>query len=327
MIDSSLVTGSNWQDLIIHYKEWIFFNLGVIALLILDLGVFNKKAHVIKIKEAIGWSIFWIILAMIYGSYIYYSRDATKAAEYFTAYVVEKSLSVDNLFVFAVIFETFKIERKHQHRLLFWGVLGAIILRAIMILAGSALLERFHFLIYIFGAILLITGIKFLTKKENEHFEPKKSKVYRLAQKFLPITDVPHEGHFRRFDPKKGSKAFTLYFLALLVIESTDVLFAVDSVPAVLAISRDPFIVYTSNIFAILGLRSLFFVLEDMLDRFYYLQPALGVILCYVGVKMLLEQWFKVPVLINLGVIMGTLTAAVAMSYQLNKKKAKGAKA
>lgn len=327
MIDSSVLTGSNWQDLVVHYKEWIIFNIGVIALLILDLGVFNKKAHVIKLKEAIGWSIFWVFLACCYGAYIYAVRTPTQAAEYFTAYIVEKSLSVDNLFVFAVIFETFNIERKHQHRLLFWGVLGAIVLRAVMILAGSALLERFHFLIYIFGGILLITGIKFLTKKENDHFDPKKSKVYRLAQKFLPITDVPHEGRFRRIDPKKGTKAFTLYFLALLVIESTDVLFAVDSVPAVLAISRDPFIVYTSNIFAILGLRSLFFVLEDMLDRFYYLQYALGVILSYVGIKMLMEHWYKVPVLANLAVIMGTLTIAILMSYQLNKKKAKSAKA
>lgn len=315
----------NLFDLFIQYKEWIVFNLGVVALLILDLGVFNKKAHIIRLKEAIGWSIFWIFLAMLYGSYIYYSRNPTLAAEYFTAYIVEKSLSVDNLFVFAVIFETFKIERKHQHRLLFWGVLGAIILRAIMILAGSALLDRFHFLIYIFGAILLFTGIKFLRKKENEHFEPKKSKTYRLAQRFLPITDQPHEGHFIKYDPKKKSKAFTLYFIALLVIESTDVIFAVDSVPAVLAISRDPFIVYTSNIFAILGLRSLFFVLEDMLDRFYYLQPALGVILCYVGSKMLLEHWFKVPVLMNLAVILGTLTVAIIMSYNLNKKKNKAA--
>jgi len=320
-MDSSLTLFNvNIMDLFIQYKEWIFFNLGVIALLILDLGVFNKKAHIIRLKEAIGWSIFWVFLATLYGAYIYYSKTPTLAAEYFTAYIVEKSLSVDNLFVFAVIFETFNIERKHQHRLLFWGVLGAIVLRAAMILAGSALLDRFHFLIYIFGAILLFTGIKFLSKKETDHFEPKKSKIYRLAQKFLPITDLPHEGHFRKYDPKRKGNAFTLYFIALLIIESTDVVFAVDSVPAVLAISRDPFIVYTSNIFAILGLRSLFFVLEDMLDRFYYLQPALGVILCFVGTKMLLEHWFKVPVLVNLGIILGTLTVAVAMSYNLNKK-------
>ncbi|MEZ4815759.1 MAG: TerC family protein [Bdellovibrionota bacterium] len=302
-------------------QDWIYFNLGVVALLILDLGVFNKKAHVIKIKEAIGWSIFWIFLATLYGIYIYTSRGATLATEYFTAYVVEKSLSVDNLFVFAIIFETFKIERKHQHRLLFWGVLGAIVLRATMILAGSALLERFHFLIYVFGAILLFTGIKFLLKKGSDHFEPKKSKTYRLAQKFLPLTDVPHDGHFRRLDPQKGYKAFTLYFVALLVIETTDVLFAVDSVPAVLAISRDPFIVYTSNIFAILGLRALFFVLEDLLERFYYLQSALGVILSYVGIKMLIEYWYKIPVPVNLAVILGTLFISILMSFLLDKKK------
>lgn len=301
-------------------NEWVLFNSAVVALLILDLFVLNKKDHVIKIKEALMWSAFWVSLALLFGVYVWNSRGSERGMEFFTAYLVEQSLSIDNLFVFAVIFESFKIERKHQHRLLFWGILGAIVLRAIMILAGSQLIDRFHFLIYIFGGILLFTGIKFLIKKDDEHFDPKKSKVYRWAERFLPLTDLPHNGHFRKYDPVKKQKVFTLYFVTLLIIESTDVIFAVDSVPAVLSISRDPFIVFTSNIFAILGLRSLFFVLEDMLHRFKYLPYALGVILTFVGTKMLIEHWYKIPIWLNLTVILGSLLIAVLLSFIPAKK-------
>jgi tellurite resistance protein TerC len=312
---------SDLTNFFVEYKEWICFNLAVISLLVLDLGLLNRNAHVIKLKEALLWSAFWIALGLSFGLYILWTRDTNRALEFYTAYIVEESLSVDNLFVFAIIFETFMIERKHQHRLLFWGILGAIVMRAAMILAGSSLLESFHFVMYIFGAILVATGLKFLFKGDGKHFDPKKSHVYRSAKRILPITDIPHGGHFIKRDPQTGTRAFTLYFIALLVIESTDVIFAVDSVPAVLAISRDPFVVYTSNICAILGLRSLFFVLEDMIDRFHYLQPALGVILCYVGSKMLIEKWIHIPVLVNLSVILGTLLIAVLLSYRANKKK------
>lgn len=303
-------------------NEWVIFHVVVLSLLFFDLAVLNRNAHVIKITEAIKWSVFWVTLGLLFGIYIWYSRGNVLALQYYTAYIIEESLSVDNLLVFAVVFEAFKIDRQYQHRLLFWGIFGAIIMRAGMIIAGSQLIANFQWLLYIFGAILVITGIKFLTKKEGDHFDPHKSKVYSLAKRFLPLTDKEHHGKFYLFDPQTKRRAFTLYFITLLIIESTDVLFAVDSVPAVLAISRDPFVVYTSNIAAILGLRALFFVLEDLIKRFKLLQPALGIILTYVGVKMLIEKYIHIPAGINLGIVVGVLVIAIILSnVQLKKQK------
>ena len=296
-------------------NEWIWFHVAVISLLIFDLGFLNRNAHEIKIKEALKWSAIWISLGLLFGIYIWLTRGSTLGIQYYTAYVIEESLSVDNLMVFAVIFETFAIAKKYQHRLLFWGILGAILMRAFMILAGSQLIQHFGFVLYFFGALLIFSGIKFLIKKDDEHFEPRKSKVYRLAQKFLPLTEAEHNGRFLIKNPHGKGRALTLYFVALLIVESTDVLFAVDSVPAVLAISRDPFVVYTSNIAAILGLRALFFVLQDMIKRFRLLQPALGVILIYVGMKMLIDQWIHIPAGWNLVIVLGILSGAILISW------------
>ncbi|MEI7440916.1 MAG: TerC/Alx family metal homeostasis membrane protein [bacterium] len=301
-------------------NEWVVFHLGVAALLFLDLVVLNRKEHVIEFKEALKWSAFWISLGLGFGFYIYLSRGIDSALEYYAAYIIEESLSVDNLMVFAVIFASFNIERKHQHRLLFWGIMGAIIMRAIMITAGTQLIQQFHFIMYIFGAILLFTGIKFLLSKGENHFDPRASKVFHLAKKFLPITDEPHNGHFFKYDPHSKHHSFTLYFIALLIVESTDVLFAIDSVPAVLAISRDTFVVYTSNIAAVMGLRALFFVLEDLIKRFHLLQPALGLVLSFVGIKMLIEKWYVIPVGVNLAIVLGILISAGILSKMLPQK-------
>lgn len=299
-------------------QSWILFNALVALLLILDLGIFNRKAHVIKLKEALGWSVFWITLGLGFGAWIYWYMSPSQGIEYVTGYLVEKSLSVDNLFVFLLIFRAFQIEKKYQHRLLFWGVLGAIILRAIMIGVGAELIERFHWLIQVFGAFLVWTGIK-LFNEANQKFDPKSSPVLKYVRKLLPVTDEHHPGKFTI--TQNGKRYFTLSFVALILIESSDVLFALDSVPAVFGVSKDPFIVYTSNIFAILGLRSLFFVLEDFMDRFHLLKYGLAVILAVVGVKMLIEPWVKIPSWMGLAFICAILVSATALSFVIPPKK------
>jgi tellurite resistance protein TerC len=299
-------------------ETWAIFHLIVFFLLALDLGVFNKKAHVIKMKEAIGWSLFWIALGLGYSFFIYKESGNQAALEYVTGYIVEKSLSVDNLFVFLVIFESFKIKRIHQHRLLFWGVFGAIILRGIMIAAGTQLLENFHWVIYIFGGFLIFTGIK-LFKGGGEELDPQKSPVLKWAKKVLPFTTAEPNGKFVVFE--NGKRKFTTAFLALLLIESSDVVFALDSVPAVFGVTRDPYIVYTSNIFAILGLRSLFFVLEDLLYRFYLLKLGLAVVLIFVGGKMCLEHFYKISPAYSLVVIGTILGGSIIASLIFPKDK------
>jgi tellurite resistance protein TerC len=298
---------------------WIIFHLVVFALLALDLGVFNRKAHVIRMKEAVLWSIFWIVLGLAFGGFVYWHEGREDAILYVTGYLVEKSLSVDNLFVFAVIFSAFRVQRQHQHRLLFWGVIGAIVLRALMIGAGTALLAQFHWLIYVFGAFLLFTGIKLFGSGEAA-VDPDKTFLIRFARRYLPFTNAEHHGHFTIVEG--GKRKFTTFFLALLFVESSDVLFALDSVPAVMGITRDPFLIYTSNIFAILGLRSLFFVLEDMLARFHLLKYGLAIILCLVGIKMLIEGWYKVPPMASLAAILMILVVSVLLSMKTTRKKA-----
>jgi tellurite resistance protein TerC len=301
-------------------QTWLLFNALIIALLILDLGVFNRKAHVIKLKEAFGWSVFWILLGLGFGAFVYNYMGHTAGIEYVTGYVVEKSLSVDNLFVFLIIFRAFKIEKKFQHRLLFWGVLGAIILRGLMIAAGTQLLAQFHWVIYLFGAFLVYTGLKLFKGGENE-FDPTASPVLKFVKKFLPFTDAPHPNRFLVIE--NGVRKFTLTFATLLLIESSDVVFALDSVPAVFGVTRDPFIVYTSNIFAILGLRSLFFVLEDFMDRFHLLKYGLAVVLTLVGTKMIVEPFFHVPAWASLVGISVILTGAVIASLMIPEKSHK----
>ncbi len=299
---------------------WVGFVVFIISMLALDLGVFNKKAHEIKIKEAVWWSIFWIGLALIFNLGIYIFDGKEDALAFLTGYVIEKSLSVDNLFVFLMIFTFFKVPKKYQHKVLFWGVVGAIVLRAIFIFAGIALIERFEFMIYIFGAFLVITGIKMGFQGETQ-IEPEHNIVLRIFKKIFPVSSKYDEGNF--FTRQNNKFYATPMFIVLLVVESSDLVFAVDSIPAIIAVTRNPFIVFTSNIFAILGLRALYFALSSFVERFYYLKYALSVILTYVGVKMLITHFYKIPTGMSLLIIVGVLGLAVLMSFVREKKSKK----
>ncbi len=292
---------------------WAGFLFFVIAMLALDLGVFHRKAHAVTVKESLVWVVVWIGLALAFNVGIYYWMNKEKALEFFTGFVIEKALSVDNLFVFIVIFSYFKVPTIFQHRVLFWGILGALIMRAVFIFAGISLIERFHWLIFVFGALLIFTGIKILMQKDHHEDNPEKNFAIRLFRKFFPTTTEYHGAKFLVL--KDGKKYATPLMLALVVVESTDVIFAVDSIPAIFAVTRDPFIVYTSNVFAILGLRSLFFALAGMMEKFHYLKVGLGIILSFVGVKMLIsETEYKIPIEISLLVILGVLALSVIAS-------------
>ncbi|WP_394759178.1 TerC family protein [Flavobacterium sp.] len=293
------------------WRFWVCFNVFVILMLALDLGLFNRKAHVIKIKEAMIWSGVWIALALCFNVLLYYWQGEAKALEFFTGYVIEKSLSVDNIFVIVLIFSYFKTPSIHQHKILFWGIIGALIMRAIFIFAGIALLEKFHWMIYIFGAILIFTGYKMLVQKEKK-IEPEKNPVIKLFRRIIPMT---HELHGGKFFVKLNKKRYaTPLFLVLVVVETTDLIFAVDSIPAILAITQDQFIVYTSNVFAILGLRSLYFALAGMIDKFRFLSVGLALILMFVGLKMLIMDFYKLPILIALLVIIIILIISIVAS-------------
>lgn len=296
---------------------WIGFNVFVLLMLALDLGVFNRKAHEVSIREAMVWTGVWVTLAMCFNGLIYYWQGEVKALEFFTGYVIEKALSVDNIFVFVLIFSYFKIPAIHQHKILFWGIIGALIMRAAFIFAGVALLEKFHWTIYVFGAILIYTGYKMLTQKEII-IEPEKNPLIKLFRKVMPVTNVLHDGKF--FVKHEGKRFATPLFLVLVLIETTDLIFAADSIPAILAITQDHFIVYTSNVFAILGLRSLYFALAGMMDKFRYLSKGLALILIFVGLKMLLVDFYKLPIQIALLVIVVILIFSIAASLMSNKK-------
>ncbi|NJD77340.1 MAG: TerC family protein [Candidatus Methanoperedens sp.] len=290
---------------------WIGFILFVFLMLALDLGVFNRKSHVIKIKEALLLSIFWISLSILFNIGVYFLFGPQKALDFLTAYVVEKALSVDNLFVFLMIFSYFHVPSIYQHKILFWGILGALVMRAIFIAAGITLIEQFHAIIYIFGAFLIITGIK-MALHGDKKIDPEKNPVLRYFRKLMPVTENYEDDKF--FVKRAGKYFATPMFIVLLVVESTDVLFAVDSIPAVLAITTDAFIVYTSNVFAILGLRALYFALAGIMPMFYYLNYGLSAILTFVGTKMLISDYYKVPTFVSLSVIAGILVAAVIFS-------------
>lgn len=292
---------------------WIGFHLFVFLMLALDLGVFNRKAHAPSFREASIWSSVWIGLALVFNGIVFWSIGPQRGLEWLTGYVLEKSLSVDNLFVFVLLFTAFQVQIKNQHRILFWGILGALVMRAAMILAGTALLNRFEWMIWIFGGFLVFTGIKMFFTRAEEASDPTQSTVTRLFQKLVPYD--PEGGHARFVVKREGKRFFTPMFLVLVTVEITDLVFAVDSIPAVLAVTRDPFTVYTSNVFAILGLRSLYFLLAKLMDRFHYLKVGLAVILTYVGLKMCLAQWLHIPVLLSLGII--ALILAVSMVASL----------
>jgi tellurite resistance protein TerC len=296
---------------------WIGFNAFVLLMLALDLGVFNRQSHKISIKEAMIWTGVWMTLAMCFNVFIYYWQGEVKALEFFTGYVIEKALSVDNIFVFVLIFSYFKTPAIHQHKILFWGIIGALIMRAAFIFAGVALLEKFHWTIYVFGSILIYTGYKMLTQKEIV-IEPEKNPLIKLFRRVIPVT---HDLHGSNFFVKQDGKRFaTPLFLVLLLIETTDLIFAADSIPAILAITQDHFIVYTSNVFAILGLRSLYFALAGIMDKFRYLSKGLALILIFVGLKMLLVDFYKLPIQIALLVILVILIFSITISLTSSKK-------
>jgi tellurite resistance protein TerC len=290
---------------------WGGFTAFILAMLALDLGVFHRKAHEVSVREAFLWSVVWIGLALSFNLLVWQWFGPTRGLEFLTGYLIEKALSVDNVFVFLVVFSFFAVPALYQHRVLFWGIVGAIVMRAIFILAGAALLERFHWIIYVFGAVLVATGVKLFLQR-NEQMDPGKNVVLRLFRRFVPSTD---EYHGQRFTVVKNGRRYATPLLAVLVaIEATDLIFAVDSIPAIFAVTRDPFIVYTSNIFAILGLRAMYFLLAGVMDRFRYLKPGLAAVLVFVGVKMMIVEIYKIPIAVSLGVVAAILTVSIVAS-------------
>jgi tellurite resistance protein TerC len=282
MLESLLHAAPAWA--------WIGFHGFIFLMLALDLGVFNRKAHAPSVREAATWSLVWVALSLIFNVVVWKGLGSQKGLEFLTGYLLEKSLSVDNLFVFVLLFTAFQVDLRHQHRVLFWGVLGALVMRAAMILAGTALLNRFHWMMWVFGGFLILTGLKMFRQEETKS-DPTQNLLVRLFRRVVPFD--PHGGHEHFWSKKAGRRFATPMLLVLVSVEVTDLVFAVDSIPAVLAVTRDPFVVYTSNIFAILGLRSLYFLLAKMMDRFHHLQTGLAVILTFVGVKMLVADTLK----------------------------------
>jgi len=300
---------------------WIGFNLFVLAMLALDLGVFHRKAHVVSLKESMAWTLVWIALALVFNFGVYKYYGSQKALEFFTGYLIEKSLSVDNVFIFALLFSYFAVPPVYQHKVLFWGILGALAMRAIMIAMGAALINEFAWIIYIFGAFLVITGLKMILKREEE-IHPDRNPVVKWFKKLMPVTSDYREDKF--FVLEHGRKHATPLFVVLLLVEVSDLIFAVDSIPAIFAVTSDPFIVYTSNVFAILGLRSLYFALAGILDKFHYLKIGLGVVLSFVGLKMFLSHTqYKIDPLFSLAVIALILAVSVVASLLRPKKPVK----
>ncbi len=297
---------------------WIFFGVFILAMLALDLGVFNRKTHVIQMKEALLWTSFWVTLALLFGAGIYFFYGHGKAIEYVTAYLIEYSLSIDNLFVFMLIFRYFDVPRAYEHKALFWGILLALITRGVFIFAGVALISRFHWVMYIFGAFLIVTGIKMALNKQTE-VHPDKNIAIRLLRYVMPVSKNFSGAKF--FVVEGGVRVATPMLAVLLALETTDILFAIDSIPAVLAISQDPFIVYTSNVFAILGLRSLFFSISGLMRLFHLLHYGLAAILSFVGVKMMIADFFHVPVGISLLIIASILAASIISSVVWPEKE------
>lgn len=297
---------------------WVAFAIMIFILLALDIAVFNRKSHEIKLKEAVLWSAFWITLALLFNIVVYVFYGHESALQYLTAYLVEKSLSMDNLFVFLMIFSFFKVPHKYQHKVLFWGIIGALVMRLFFIYAGITLINKFHWIIYVFGVMLIYSGIKMVRDKETE-IHPEKNKVLKLFRKFMPTTSKYHDGHF--FIRLDGVLHATPLFVVMIVIETSDLIFAVDSIPAVLAISNDTFIVYTSNIMAILGLRALFFALAGVMNIFEFLHYGLSAILVFVGVKMVIADLYKIDIFVSLGVIFSILCISIIASVINDRSK------
>lgn len=315
---SPLALASMRLDLIVLDMEtvgsvglWVGFSLFVLAMLALDLGVFHKKSHVVSTRESLIWTGVWIALALMFNAYVFYRWGSDAGEAFLTGYLIEKALSVDNLFVFYMIFTAFAVPALYQHRVLFWGIIGALWMRAGMVWGGAFLLTRFHWLIYPFGVVLLATGAKMLARRDHTP-QPDKNPVFIAMKGVIPTTKEAHGEHF--FAREAGVLKATPLLLVLLLVELSDVVFAVDSILAIFAITEDPFIVFTSNVFAVMGLRSLFFLLANVADRFVYLQPGLALVLIFVGTKMAISEWLKIPVVASLAVVALLLGGSIAAS-------------
>ena len=313
LLAESATTTSQFVDLDVGAVWWIGLLIAIAVLLLIDLLVVHKESHEIQTREAAIESAVWISIGLCFGLVVWWGFGGGAAGEYYSGYLIEKSLSVDNVFVWALILSYFKVPPRYQHRVLFWGIFGALVMRAVFIFAGVALIEKFNWVLYIFGAFLLFTAAK-LVFSENEHVDPSTSKFLKLVHKVVPLTDEL-DGQ-KLFTRVNGKRLATPLFAVLLLIEVTDVLFAVDSVPAVLAVSREQFIVFASNAFAILGLRALYFLLADMHARFSYLQEGLAIILAFVGIKMIIHDWYHIPTWLSLLVIALVLAASVGFSLR-----------
>jgi tellurite resistance protein TerC len=303
-------------QLVITGWDWAIFVIAIVIFLLLDLGVFHRKAHEVRFREALAWSTVWFILAFVFGIFI-----APKMAggwtpverdEFITGYIIELSLSMDNVFVIALIFQYFAVPLKYQHRVLFWGILGALVMRGVMILLGSALIQRFQFILYILGAFLLFTGIKMIFTGDNDEVEPEKNYFIRLTRRFFPVSATFQESHFAV--KENGRWVLTPLALVLVMVETTDLIFAVDSIPAIFGVTTNGFIVFTSNVFAILGLRSLYFVLAGAIGFFRYLKVGLSIVLCFIGFKMLVEHWYTIQTKVSLMVIATIILTSILMS-------------
>ena len=298
---------------------WVGFNVAVLAILAFDLGVLHRKAARVSLKEAASWSAVWIALSLSFAFAVYRTMGRQAGLEFLTGYLIEYSLSIDNIFVFILIFSYFKVPEQYQHRVLFWGIMGALVLRGVMIVAGSALVSRFSWTLYIFGAFLLITGIRMAIQKDDVAYDPEKDPILRLARRVLPVTREYHGSSFFVDEADATGKLrrkVTPLFIVLLVVETTDVTFATDSIPAIFAITRDPFIIYTSNVCAVLGLRALYFLLASVMDKFAYLKLGLSLVLIFIGAKMILEPVFHVPIMASLGVVAAVLLASIVASLR-----------
>ena len=300
---------------------WVIFNVFVLGMLALDLGVFHRSDHVVGMREAALWTVAWITLSLLFNVGVYFYAGPEPALQFLTGYLIEKSLSVDNIFVFVMLFSYFKVPPIFQHRVLFWGILGALLMRGLLIAVGAYLISQFHWVIYIFGAFLVFTGVRMAIQKD-EHVEVESNGVVKLLRRVMPITQTYHGHDF--FVRQAGRIFATPLFVVLLVVETTDLIFALDSIPAIFAVTTDPFLVYTSNVFAILGLRSMYFLLADVVTKFRFLKLGLSAILAFVGVKMLIVDIFHIPIVVSLGVIAAILTLSIVASLLLPSSTEKG---
>ena len=297
---------------------WAGFFTFIAVMLALDLGVFQRESHVVSMKEALGWCLVWLILALGFSGLLWQWRGAEPAQQFLAGYLIELCLSVDNVFVFILVFAYFKVEPRYQHRVLFWGIIGAVLMRAAFIIVGVSVIASFHWILYVFGAFLVYTGVKMALPSKEAEVDPEHNFAVKLFRKFYPV--APHNEHGRFFTRHQGRRMATPLFIVLIVIETTDLIFALDSLPAVLAITKDSFVALTSNIFAILGLRSLYFALSGIMGLFRYLKVGLAVILVFIGVKMLAEHWIQITTGTSLGVIGGVLTTSILMSVLIPQK-------